>query len=94
MLSVTSASCLQSSLPPPQTLRYWTMMGTPFLVFYAVGLVLQLNLLYVLKIGIFTALYIVIYGVSRVLFDERLMTVMPMAVYLATKVLQDSCASV
>ena len=69
-----------------QTLRYWTMMGTPFLVFYAVGLVLQLNLLYVLKIGIFTALYIIIYGISRILFDERLMTVMPMAVYLATKV--------
>ncbi|KAK8391811.1 hypothetical protein O3P69_017445 [Scylla paramamosain] len=68
-----------------KTLRYWTMMGTPFLVFYAVGLVLQLNLLYVLKIGIFTALYIIIYGVSRILFDERLMTVMPMAVYLATK---------
>ncbi|XP_042222045.1 palmitoyltransferase ZDHHC17-like [Homarus americanus] len=68
-----------------KSLRYWTMMGTPFLVFYVIGLVLKLNLYYVLKLGIFTALYIVVYGISRVLYDERLMTVMPMAVYLATK---------
>nr|XP_053646958.1 palmitoyltransferase Hip14-like [Cherax quadricarinatus] len=61
------------------------MMGTPFLVFYVIGLILKLNLYYVLKLGLFTALYIVVYGISRVLFDERLMTVMPMAVYLATK---------
>nr|XP_045618619.1 palmitoyltransferase Hip14-like [Procambarus clarkii] len=68
-----------------KSLRYWTMMGTPFLVFYVIGLILKLNLYYVLKLGLFTALYIVVYGISRILFDERLMTVMPMAVYLATK---------
>lgn len=94
MLLSTRTFSLSLSFLSTQTLRYWTMMGTPFLVFYVVGLVLQLNLLYVLKIGIFTGLYIIIYGVSRVLFDERLMTVMPMAVYLATKVLRELYAPV
>lgn len=70
-----------------QTLRYWTMMGTPFLVFYLVGMVFQLSILYLFKLAIFTALYCIIYGISKILYDERLMTVMPMAVYLATKVI-------
>lgn len=61
------------------------MISTPFIVFYIVGLVLQLDMLYLLKMALFTAVYVVVYGISRILFDERLMTVMPMAVYLATK---------
>lgn len=62
------------------------MISTPFIVFYIVGLVLQLDMLYLLKIALFMTVYLVVYGISRILFDERLMTVMPMAVYLATKV--------
>lgn len=62
------------------------MISTPFIVFYIVGLVLQLDMLYLLKIALFMTVYLIVYGISRILFDERLMTVMPMAVYLATKV--------
>ncbi|KAF2352935.1 Ankyrin repeat-containing domain [Trinorchestia longiramus] len=66
-------------------LRYWSMMLSPVLIFYVVGLVFQLQLLYLVKLGLFIAIYLVIYGISLLLFDDRLMTVMPMAVYLATK---------
>lgn len=62
------------------------MMASPVLIFYIIGLILQLNILYLLKLGLFMALYLVVYGASLLLYDERLMTVMPMAVYLATKV--------
>ncbi|XP_018015557.2 palmitoyltransferase ZDHHC17, partial [Hyalella azteca] len=66
-------------------LRYWSMMLSPVLIFYVVGLVFQLEMLYVIKLGLFMALYLVVYGASLLLYDDRLMTVMPMAVYLATK---------
>uniref|UniRef100_A0A2P2I5D9 Palmitoyltransferase n=1 Tax=Hirondellea gigas TaxID=1518452 RepID=A0A2P2I5D9_9CRUS len=66
-------------------LRYWSMMLSPVLIFYIVGLIFQLNLLYLIKLALFVALYVLVYGASLLLFDDRLMTVMPMAVYLATK---------
>lgn len=62
------------------------MMTSPVLIFYIVGLIFQVEMLYLLKLGLFMALYLSVYGVSLLLFDDRLMTVMPMAVYLATKV--------
>ena len=62
------------------------MIGTPFLIFYIVGLILQMQLYYLIKLGLFMILYLVVWCISRIFFDDRLMTVMPMAVYLATKV--------
>lgn len=66
-------------------LRYWCMIGTPFLVFYGVGQTLQADILYPVKTGIFIIGYIGLYFADHFLFDERLMNVLPMAVYLATK---------
>lgn len=62
------------------------MVGTPFLVFYAIGLTLQTDLPYPVKIAILCAGYIGLYFAGRYVFDDRLMNVLPMAVYLATKV--------
>lgn len=66
-------------------IRYWCMVGTPFLVFYAIGLTLQTDLPYPVKIAILCAGYIGLYFAGRYVFDDRLMNVLPMAVYLATK---------
>lgn len=62
------------------------MVGTPFLAFYAIGITLQTNLPYPIKIAILVIGYIGIYFAGRYIFDDRLMNVLPMAVYLATKV--------
>lgn len=63
------------------------MVGTPFLAFYVVGITLQTELPYPLKIAVLVIDYIGIYFAGRYLFDDRLMNVLPMAVYLATKVI-------
>ena len=66
-------------------LRFWSMMLTPFVVFYIVGVVLQMMTYFAIKVGLFILLYLAVWGVSRVLYDDRVMNVMPMALYLATK---------
>lgn len=71
-----------------QRIRYWCMMGTPFLSFYAVGITLQTYLPYMVKVAIIVIGYIGIFLAGRYVFDDRLMNVLPMAVYLATKVMK------
>jgi palmitoyltransferase len=62
------------------------MISTPFLVFYIAGMTLQSSLPYLGKIAIFIATYISLHIATRYVFDERLMNVLPMALYSATKV--------
>lgn len=62
------------------------MVSSPFIVFYLIGMIFQLNLDYLVKLGAFMLLYIGAYTAKRFLFDERLYNVLPMATYLATKV--------
>ncbi|KAL0268773.1 UNVERIFIED_CONTAM: hypothetical protein PYX00_010589 [Menopon gallinae] len=66
-------------------LRYWSMLATPFLGFYVVGLIFQSNQDYTVKLGLIGFSYIVIYFAGKFLFDDRLINVLPMAIYLATK---------
>jgi hypothetical protein len=62
------------------------MMGTPFIAFYVIGLVLEMNQLYLVKMGILVGCYIVFYFIGHLLFDDRLSNLLPMAIYMATKV--------
>lgn len=62
------------------------MLSTPFLGFYAIGLIAQASLNYLIKLGILVLSYIIIHFSSSLLFDERLMSLLPIAIYLATKV--------
>ncbi|PSN53756.1 Palmitoyltransferase Hip14 [Blattella germanica] len=66
-------------------LRFWCMVSTPFLAFYIAGMILQSSQLYLVKLGLFMTGYIVLYMASQVLFDDRLMNLLPMSIYLATK---------
>jgi palmitoyltransferase ZDHHC13/17 len=61
------------------------MMGSPFLIFYIVGLVLDMELQFLAKIGILMVLFLIFHFASNVLFDDRLSNVLPVAIYLATK---------
>ncbi|XP_059478555.1 palmitoyltransferase Hip14 isoform X2 [Neocloeon triangulifer] len=66
-------------------LRYWCMMGAPFLAFYAVGVILDLELQALAKLGILVVTFIAFHFISGLLFDDRLSNILPMAIYLATK---------
>lgn len=70
-----------------QRLRFWCMVSTPFMAFYAVGIILQSSQNYLVKLGLLMTCYIVLYMASQVMFDDRLMNLLPMSIYLATKVL-------
>jgi len=62
------------------------MVSTPFLAFYTVGIILQSSQNYLVKLGLLMTCYIVVYMASQVVFDDRLMNLLPMSIYLATKV--------
>ena len=66
--------------------RYVAMMSLPAIVFYFIGLILQQDMIYLLKIGAFMVLYLLVYMVSQLLFDERQTNIVPIAIYLGTKV--------
>lgn len=62
------------------------MLATPFFGFYIIGLVMQSNQDYLVKLGLILLFYIVIHFAGKVFFDDRLINVLPMSLYLATKV--------
>lgn len=70
------------------------MMGSPFIAFYIIGLVLEMNQLYLVKMGILVGCYIIMHFIGHLLFDERLSNLLPMAIYMATKVKKVNFCSV
>lgn len=66
--------------------RYWAMIATPFLVYYLIGLLFSANLLFVIKFFLCGCLYAVVWTIGKKLFDETLMSLLPLSIYLGTKV--------
>lgn len=61
------------------------MVGTPFVAFYLAGVILGGNIHIFIKIVLLICLYIVLNTAGQVLYDERLMSLLPLSIYLATK---------
>ncbi|XP_013776131.2 palmitoyltransferase ZDHHC17-like [Limulus polyphemus] len=68
-----------------KTVRYWSMLGCPFIVFYMIGAILDCDETYLVKLGILFILCCAICFTGRLMFDDRALNVLPMAVYLSTK---------
>lgn len=66
-------------------LRWWTMIGMPFLFFYVIGMILTIETFFVIKFFLCGCLYAVASTVGRVMFDDHLLTLLPLSIYLATK---------
>lgn len=62
------------------------MAGVPFVVFYMIGMIFQSNLDYLIKLVSLVTIYLGIYFANHFVFDERLCRVLPISIYLATKV--------
>ena len=69
------------------------MISTPFLLFSTIGIILQSDLDYLIKIIAFAALYAGVYTANNYIYDERLYFVLPMSIYLATKVNENISAN-
>lgn len=78
-------SSLVSRLKHDKRLRWWSMVACPFTAFYLAGVVFTINTLYIVKLFLLTCLYAVFYMFGKTLFDEHLMTLLPLSVYLSTK---------
>lgn len=65
--------------------RWWCMVGTPFLTFYLAGLILGANFQVLVKLFFLTCLYIVIHFAGQLVYDDRVMALLPLSIYLATK---------
>lgn len=65
--------------------RYWAMITTPFLTFYLIGLLFSADFLFIIKIFLLTCLYAICYTLGKRLFDETLMSLLPLSIYMATK---------
>lgn len=65
--------------------RWWSMTGTPFLVFYLAGLIFNIDALFPVKLGLLAGLYGFAHIIGRLLFDDQLLTLLPMSIYMATK---------
>ncbi|XP_030387376.1 palmitoyltransferase Hip14 [Scaptodrosophila lebanonensis] len=76
---------LVSKLRHDKRLRWWSMVACPFTAFYLAGIVFTINTLYIIKFFLLGCLYAVFHTIGKMLFDEHLMALLPLSVYLATK---------
>ncbi|KXJ78710.1 hypothetical protein RP20_CCG003643 [Aedes albopictus] len=65
--------------------RWWSMIATPFLVFYLAGLIFCAETLIIIKVFLLGCLYALSHTIGQTLFDETLMALLPLSVYMATK---------
>jgi len=76
---------LVSKLRHDKRLRWWSMVACPFTAFYLAGIVFTVNTLYIIKFFLLGCLYAIFHTIGKALFDEHLMALLPLSVYLATK---------
>lgn len=66
--------------------REVSMITLPFIVIWAFGSILELEVDYLVKLGLFVLLYLFVNGTSMLTFDDRLMNFLPLGIYLSTKI--------
>lgn len=62
------------------------MVGTPFLAFYCAGAILGTNMIVLIKVFFLLCLYIVLHYAGQLMYDDRLMSLLPLSIYLSTKI--------
>ena len=72
-------------LTSDKRLRFWTMVGLPFLFFYATGQIISIDTLFIIRVFMIACLYASASMVGRWMFDEKLLTLLPLSIYIATK---------
>jgi hypothetical protein len=65
--------------------RWWSMAATPFLVFYACGLIFDAETFVLIKLSLLVGVYLCGWAAEKFLWDEQLVTILPLSIYMATK---------
>lgn len=68
-----------------QRVRWYSMIATPFLTIYIAGLIFSADILYIIKLFLLACLYATAHTIGKMMFDDHLMTLLPLSVYMATK---------
>lgn len=68
-----------------QRVRWYAMIATPFLTFYIAGLIFSADTLYIIKFFLLGCLYGAAHSIGKSMFDDHLMSLLPLSVYMATK---------
>jgi palmitoyltransferase len=66
-------------------LRWWTMVAMPFILFYIIGMIISIDTYFVIKFFLCGCLYAISSTIGRVMFDESVFTLLPLSIYLTTK---------
>lgn len=61
------------------------MVGTPFVAFYVAGIIFNSDTKLLIKMFLLTCEYIVLHYIGQLLYDDKLMALLPLSIYLATK---------
>ncbi|XP_044748593.1 palmitoyltransferase Hip14 isoform X2 [Coccinella septempunctata] len=85
-LSTSRSRTFLFKITKDKRLKWWCMVGTPFLAFYLAGAILSTSLLVLIKFFLLVCLYIVLHYAGQILYDDRLMALLPVNIYLATKI--------
>ncbi|XP_070508799.1 palmitoyltransferase Hip14 [Chironomus tepperi] len=67
-------------------LKWWTMVSLPFIFFYITGMIISIDTYFIIKLFLCGCLYAIASTVGRIMFDDHLLTLLPLSIYLATKI--------
>jgi len=81
---VVRKNLLQKVIASPRV-REVSMLTLPFIVIWGIGTTLEVEVDYLVKLGMFVLLYLFVNGTSMLMFDDRLMNFLPLGIYLSTK---------
>lgn len=76
---------LLNEMRKDKQIRYWSMLSTPFIVYFVLGFTFDSNYTYTTKVCILLALIALVSLMNRYLYDDRLTNLLPISIYLATK---------
>ena len=68
-----------------EKLREASMYTMPLLVIWSVGSIFDVELDYLVKLGLFVVVYLLVNGSSVLFFDDRFMNLLPLGIYFGTK---------
>jgi palmitoyltransferase len=82
----SKSSSMWSRLKNDKQIRYWSMMSAPFLVYFWLGYTFHSDMTYLSKLISLLLLLLAVILASRYIFDDRLHHILPISIYLATKI--------